>query len=542
MFDQDILIADLRFEIKVLKDKLEAFESGEKYIQMEKEFLRCRNADARTIRRLKNELADARKEMIHVRNLWFATCDDLEKKIEKLNKKEREWYDKYIKKTQELYASKTELEEEKEKNKSLQSRLKKDHTNSSKSSSMNPNHETIHKHNSREKSGKKPGAQPGHKHHGRKKHEPTDKIQIPPPDVYLDTDRYLPTGKTITRQLVKVHVITEVIEYSTPEYRDKKTRQRVHAPFPDGVIDDVNYDGTVKAMAYMINNDLYTSIDKTRLFMKDITHGEIDISNGFICKLSKEFSEKTAEERNEIFDDLLSAPVLHADFTFGRANGKQMAVIITCADGKVLYQGREKKGDEGVKDSPLEFYDGTLISDHEAALIKHGSQHQECLAHLLRYAKAGMENEPDKTWHKKLAEWIGRAIGYWDSVVNGWMRVDKGKARELINELHEILELARDEYEYEPPSKYFTEGHNTFKRMEESFDDYVLFLREISVEPTNNEAERYGRKFKRKAHQVMSFRSQDGGNYFCDGLSITESVKAKGENEFDALTQRFNMT
>lgn len=154
---------------------------------------------------------------------------------------------------------------------------------------MNPNHETIHKHNSREKSGKKPGAQPGHKHHGRKKHEPTDKIQIPPPDVYLDTDRYLPTGKTITRQLVKVHVITEVTEYSTPEYRDKKTRQRVHAPFPDGVIDDVNYDGT-------------------------------------------------------------------------------------------------------------------LISDHEAALIKHGSQHQECLAHLLRYAKAGMENEPDKTWHKKLAE------------------------------------------------------------------------------------------------------------------------------------------
>jgi hypothetical protein len=287
MFDQDILIADLRFEIKVLKDKLEAFESEEKYIQMEKEFLRCRNADARTIRRLKNELADARKEMIHVRNLWFATCDDLEKKIEKLNKKEREWYDKYIKKTQELYASKTELEEEKEKNKSLQSRLKKDHTNSSKSSSMNPNHETIHKHNSREKSGKKPGAQPGHKHHGRKKHEPTDKIQIPPPDVYLDTDRYLPTGKTITRQLVKVHVITEVIEYSTPEYRDKKTRQRVHAPFPDGVIDDVNYDGTVKAMAYMINNDLYTSIDKTRLFMKDISHGEIDIANGFICKLSK---------------------------------------------------------------------------------------------------------------------------------------------------------------------------------------------------------------------------------------------------------------
>ena len=84
----------------------------------------------------------------------------------------------------------------------------------------------------------------------------------------------------------------------------------------------------------------------------------------------------------------------------------------------VLYQGREKKDDEGVKGSPLEFYDGILISDHEASLIKHGSQHQECLAHLLRYAKSGMENEPDNTWHKQLAEWIGKSTSYWAETVN----------------------------------------------------------------------------------------------------------------------------
>jgi hypothetical protein len=32
--------------------------------------------------------------------------------------------------------------------------------------------------------------------------------------------------------------------------------------------------------------------------------------------------------------------------------------------GKVLYQGRTKKGDEGIKGSPLEYYGGTLVSDH----------------------------------------------------------------------------------------------------------------------------------------------------------------------------------
>ena len=540
MFEGEIKIADLQLEIKNLKDRVEAFESGEKYIRMTEEFHKCRAADARTIRRLEKELAEARKETIHVRNLWFDICDELEKRIITLDQKEREWYEKFLKKTRELYKAKTELEEEKEKNKSLRAMLKKDHTNSSKSSSMNPNHATIHHHNSREKTERKPGAQPGHEHHGRKKHIPTSQILIPPPEEFLDKDKYSPTGKTIKRQLVKIHVVTEVIEFSTPEYRDKKTRQRVHAQFPDGVINDVNYDGTVKAIAYMINNDLYTSIDKTRTFLKDVSHGEIDISNGFICKLSKEFSEKTTEERDELFKILFSAPVLHADFTFGRACGKQTAVIITCADGNVLYQGREKKGDEGVKGSPLEFYDGILISDHEASLVKHGSQHQECLAHLLRYAKSGMENEPDNTWHRHLAEWIGKSTSYWAETVNGEVPQSRERKKELIDELHNILATAEKEYEEEPPSKYYPEGYNTFKRMKESFGDYVLFLRNPSVEPTNNEAERHGRKYKRKAHQVMSFRSQNGVNYFCDGLSITESLKAKGENLLDSLTLRFN--
>ena len=80
---------------------------------------------------------------------------------------------------------------------------------------------------------------------------------------------------------------------------------------------------------------------------------------------------------SEIFLKLFSAPVLHADFTFGRMNGSQTAVMICAAGDTILYQGRPKKGDEGVEGSPLEFYDGILVSDHEAALIKHGSKNQE---------------------------------------------------------------------------------------------------------------------------------------------------------------------
>jgi len=130
--------------------------------------------------------------------------------------------------------------------------------------------------------------------------------------------------------------------------------------------------------------------------------GNFSLSSGLICNLSRQFSEKTKEERDDIFLKLFASPALHSDFTFGRMNGKQTSVIICAAEDTVLYQGREKKGDEGVKGSPLEFHGGIFISDHEAALITHGSRNQECMTHVKRHVISSIENENNRTWNKQL--------------------------------------------------------------------------------------------------------------------------------------------
>ena len=109
-----------------------------------------------------------------------------------------------------------------------------------------------------------------------------------------------------------------------------------------------------------------------------------------------------------------------------------------------------------------------------------------------------------------------------------------------MEQFMDILQTAKEEYENEPPSKYYRDGYNTYKRMEEKPDDYILFLRDPRVPPTNNVAERAARKYKRKAHQVMSFRSQEGSNRFCDGLTITETIKAQGGNLFEEVAGRFS--
>ena len=527
-------IDDLRFWNKILRDQVSAFESGEKYLRIIEECNKAREADARTIRRLEAEIEKERRKSFEI---WYNTCLEIAEKYDKLMLKHRELHDKYIKKCREVYALKTKLEKEKEKANFLKNKNKKNYKNSSLPSSMSPNHEIIH--NSREKTGKNPGGQPGHEHHGRKEHKATKIIVLPPPEEYKNSSRYVLTGNVIKKQKISVRVVTDVVEYVTPEYRDKKTGQRVHAEFPEGLKEDVTYDSSVKALAYMINNDLYTSIDKTKVFLEEVTHGELSLSTGFICGLSKEFSQKTEEEREKIFRKMMDSELLHSDFTFSRVAGKQASVIITATNDAVLYQERSKKGDEGVKGSPVENYEGILVSDHESALIKHGSKNQECLAHILRYAKDGIENEPDKTWHGLLCKWIVKSIAYWEDIDKGKKQYKKKEANLLIGELESILGKAKEEYEYEPPSRYFRAGYNTYKRMTEDIEDYILFLRNPKVPPTNNLAERCARKIKRKGHQVIAFRTEEGFGFFCDGKTIIETARNKGENIYDAIVRCF---
>ncbi len=391
------IITSLQYEVKKLTKLVEAFQSGEKYVRMENEFHKIIEGLKREIRSLKAELAAAHAETIHVRNQWFEIFEDLEKeKNAQLTRKESEVkkakeamyqaqrqrdkaLEKLHKKSLELYEVRTQLEEERGKNQELTARVNRDYTNSSKSSSQSPNHGKIH--NGREKTGRKPGGQPGHAHHKRKRQEPDRIVEIPPLEEVASSQEYRATGRLIRRQVVILHVSTEVVEYVTPEYVSRLTGKKVHAPFPEGVKDDVNYDATVKAAAYLLNNQCYVSINKTREFLSAVSGGKVTLSGGMVCGLSEEFSKKTREERDRIFLELLASPHMHVDFTFGRVNGKQGSVIICASEGRVLYQGKEKKGHEGVKGSPAEIYEGTVIHDHEATFQSYGKEHQECLVH-----------------------------------------------------------------------------------------------------------------------------------------------------------------
>ena len=102
-----------------------------------------------------------------------------------------------------------------------------------------------------------------------------------------------------------------------------------------------------------------------------------------------------------------------------------------------------------------------------------------------------------------------------------------------------ILETAENEYEYEPPSKYYKDGYNLYKRMLKYKESHLLFLHDKNVPTNNNHCERLLRILKRKAKQVMSFRSFEGLRYLCICLGILTQLKSGEENLYANVTTIF---
>ena len=532
-----------------------SFESGDKYQNILSEYKTLLSAKDYEIRKLNSELTAAGNLVVTMRRNWEDVFDDLQteyakalhKKDCKIKKLEEravkaesqlcEVKTKLTAKNRELYRVKTELEDEQGKNQKLKAQINRDYENSSIPSSMKPNHKIIT--NSREKSGKKPGGQPGHVGHKRKRLTVTNRINIPAPYKYVNNKDYIATGKIITKQLININIVVSVDEYCTKEFRNKKTGQRVHAQFPEGIQNDVNYGGSVKSFLLLLNNRCNVSIDKSCEFLSELTTGTLNISKGMVNGLSEKFSKKTKAQQDKIFSDLILSPVLNTDCTNARVNGKNVYVFVCATPDKTMYFARENKGHKGVKLTPIEDYQGILVHDHDLTFYNYGSDHQECLVHVLRYLKDSMENEPNLHWNKKMRKLLQEMIHYRNNLDIGVLP-DKKIVEEFESKYKDILAIAKREYEYEPPSKYYKDGYNLYKRLYKFMGNHLLFLHIRAVPTDNNLSERLLRIFKRKQKQVMTFKNFKSLDDLCNTMSVIASSHSNNENLYASVTEIFN--
>lgn len=249
---------------------------------------------------------------------------------------------------------------------------------------------------------------------------------------------------------------------------------------------------------------------------------------------------KSEQERKEIFANMLLCLIMHTNCTNAKVNGKS-AYVFVCAtpNGKALYFARDKKYNERVKGTVAEDYQGILVHDHEKTFYSYGTGHQECLAHILRYLKDSIDNESERTWNKEMRSLVREMIHYRNSVPDE-TEPDAEKISEFEDRYRQILQKAKEEYEYIPPNEYYKDGYNLYRRMEEYMSSHLLFLHDHRIPATNNEAKRLLRNYKRKQQQVVSFRSQESIDYLCQCMSILVAMRQKEETSlFNKISQIF---
>ena len=110
MYEDTLDRSDLLFKLKLLKDKVAAFETGEKYIRMKNEFKIVRESDLRYIRSLELEIEQLHSEIHRVRDIWYDTCEDIYKEHEKEINALKKDYERVLKdKDREIASLRKEL-------------------------------------------------------------------------------------------------------------------------------------------------------------------------------------------------------------------------------------------------------------------------------------------------------------------------------------------------------------------------------------------------------------------------------------------------
>lgn len=533
-------ITSLQYDLKHARDRIQSFESGAEYRKMELRISRIIRYYERKVRQLEQEVEKLKLNGEKMMDMWFRTFEDVQeecrrkvqeayKAMDEMSQKLRKKEEKQRKLMQEVTETRAKVLDEKDKNQKLQAQVNQNFENSSIPSSKDPFRDKVP--NNRVSTGRSEGGQEGHEGHKRKPLPVTEPpIFIDAPDeIKNNPDYYRQSGPNseVHKQVVGIRFEVTVQDYYAYVYRNKVTGARYHAPFPAGVKLEVNYDETLKGLIFLMRNHLNVSIDKTAEFLREMTDGKLNISHGKICGINEEFARKTEPEQKEIFARMCNSKVMYADMTNVRHNGKLKNVVVCSNKTEVYYAFREKKGDQGLKGTPVEYNINTISHDHDKTFYHYGTAHQECNVHHMRYLRGAIENEPGLTWHSQMLS-LMEEMNKTREDQNRKLEAEQIKA--FTERYDSIIGLAEKEYYDNPPSRYYRKGYNLFKELRDYKESVLHFLTDPDVDFGNNEAERCARKVKRHTVMSGSFRGKEANRCedYCKAMTVFETEKRKG--------------
>ena len=430
----------------------------------------------------------------------------------------------------------------------LESKVAKNSHNSS----QPPSSDGLRKTNSlREPSGNKPGAQPGHKGNTLKRMAEPSRIETHHLPEQCDRCGCALDQEAAEiaeqRQVIDTPVVACVVACVVVEHRVLALRcacgQRHRSAFPAAVTQPVQYGPNVRALGVHLTQGQLLPFARAAQLITDL-YG-IAISPATLMAWVDEARVALQATADAIADSLRAAPLVHADESGLRVQGKLHWLHVAANDSHTWYGVHAKRGMEAIAaQAILPQRLGVLIHDCWAPYWQLAGAHALCNAHLLRELLYVKELTGER-WPARMSELLLRA----NELCEAARRQNIALGTAGAAPLRTLYEAILAEGERRHPAKLKPDGKagrvkqsvafNLLLRLRRYADAVLLFVSDPAVPFTNNLGERAIRMPKVKQKISGSFRTLLGAQNFCVIRSCLDTLRKQGHGMLAVLRRAF---
>lgn len=409
----------------------------------------------------------------------------------------------------------------------LESRLRRNSTNSSRPPSSDPLWSKPKRKPPEAPSGRKPGGQPGHVGRAR---DP-----VPPEEVDEVVDVYPERCTVCGHEFADhedcddahAHQVTDlpeararVTEYRLWRKRCPKCGGRTRASRPSQVSPEA-FGPRLKATIAALTARYRMSRREVVEVLRDL-YG-VDVSVGSVQAVCEEVSEAVAPVVSEVKAEVEQSPSIHADETGWRQKGEMHWLWTGVVPDAALFELSPDRGRAALSKLLSEACEAVVHSDRWVAYERFPVERRQlCHSHLRRDFQAAIDRGGEaKPVGRRLLEESDRMFKVWHAFERGEMdRAGLVAAMEPVQEgWDEGLRLAFES----PDRKLQALGRSLW----EHWDALWTFVRVEGVEPTNNDAERALRKAVLWRKGSFGTQSDRGSLFAARMLTVIETAKRR---------------
>ncbi len=417
----------------------------------------------------------------------------------------------------------------------LQERLSKyENPKNSSNSSMSPSQDPFKKTRSmRGKSNQNPGGQKGHKGNRLEMSKIPDTIIIHDIKHCTCCNKALPEdlGKYKARQIIDLPTIRmQVTEHRVIEKTCMHCRLKNTGTFPKGLVQQAQYGDNLKALCVYLQNYQMLPFQRCSEFIFDLTGHQV--ATGSLANFQQKCVDSLEYYQQEVSKQLLKSPLLHADETGIRLNGKNSWMHVVSNKTISLFAHHIKRGREAMNQMGiLPNYNGTLVHDRFSSYFSYSCEHSLCNAHILRDL-VYVEEAFQANWAKEIRKLLVRAK---DKKKKEYHLSSSYYARVFKKYTQVIRPIIKN---YDKKYKKTDEQRLAFA-LEKHKYLFLKFIKQPEVPFDNNQAERDLRMIKVKQKVSGCFRSQRHAQYFAQIRGYIATVKKNNLRVLESLKNAF---